>query len=778
MGIPQIADNITRWCVIVIATLLPIFVVPLPWISAPQAKLLLIAGFSLVALVAWLVARLFEGYLVIPRNLLLLTGALLPIAYGISAFVTGGTWTSLIGTTVAQDTVVIVCIWYALLLIVALAFPDKGGAMRKLLQGFLLGSLVLVVFQILRLFKPDLLSLGGYLSGSSSSIFGTWHDLGIIAGLLLFLAIALWDTSIVQNAFWKVVLVLLGLGSLVLLVIINTIDVWYAVAILSLVYGMYRIIEEMRGGAGMNAAIVGAVLWLIVAAGAGAAGHWSSKIYDRLPTKLQIVQLEVRPSWMGTYLIGQKALSGGKQLVFGSGPNTFTREWGLFKPAGVNQTDFWNVDFNSGVGFIPTTFVTTGIVGLAAWTLFLLAFLWSIVKLFTTSQEPIIRRVHAAILAAALYIVAFQVIYVPGIALSALLFLFAGMVITLELAGREWEPILVGLRAVSVAGIVRIIVVVVALGLVSLAPLTALRATSSDLFVQRAAAVYAKTGKLDDSRALVQQALKIFPQNDIAHRAAVEVGLLQLSQLMQSGKNDDAAKKQLESDLQVTIAHGLSAVSIDGADYQNWLELASLYQNLSGVGIQGAYQNAKDAYLRTIGENPTNPLAHVRLAQLAIDQKDLNFALDHLNTAIKLKPNFAAAYYLRSQVLATEGSFAPAIEDAGAAAQLTPQDPVGWYNLGTILYSAQSYDLASQALGRAVSLQNNYSNAMFMLALSWDKLGKHADALAAMQAVQKLNSTDATVAQIIANLEAGRGALESTPPAPAPTKTAPKKTGR
>ena len=37
----------------------------------------------------------------------------------------------------------------------------------------------------------------------------------------------------------------------------------------------------------------------------------------------------------------------------------------------LNSTVFWNTDFSSGIGFIPTSFVTTGIVGALAWIAFL-----------------------------------------------------------------------------------------------------------------------------------------------------------------------------------------------------------------------------------------------------------------------------------------------------------------------------------------------------------------------------------------------------------------------
>lgn len=740
-----------------LVALTPVFVVPAVWATVPQAKIILAALLSLVALVAWLIARLAEGTLAIPKNALLWGGALLPVAYALSAVVNGGGATSFISGNAIQDTVVVIAMWYTIMFASSLTFSSSQFSASMLIKCFLAGALVLEIFQILHVLFPGSLSLGGYLSGASSSIFGSWHDLGIFVGLAVFLSLTLWRSHLAEDRVWKAVVAATGLAGLLLLVIVNTSDVWYALAALSIAFGAILFLHARHHGRSDIKRT--AILWIIVALLFAAAGYWGGAVYTKLPAKLQVVQLEVRPSWSGTYAIGQQALQSPKAILFGSGPNTFVRAWGLFKPVGVNQTDFWNVDFNAGVGFIPTTFVTTGVLGLLAWLVFALALVWSAWRFILRGSAVHAYGVLAGALGAAIYLFAFHVMYVPGMALSVLLFVFLGILIALEgdAYGRSFA--LVPLRAGSGAGIIGVVIAVFATGLFALAPVTALRAANSDILVQRASAAYGATGDLEEPARLVQRAVGIFPNNDVAHRAAVEIGLLQLSKLINA--EDEAAKQALQSKLQETIEHGLSAVSIDSADYQNWLSLAALYQNLAGVGIEGAYDKAKEAYQKTIAENPTNPLPRLRLAQLYIAQGDATGALSELNAAIQLKPNLAPAYYLRSQINVVENRMAQAIDDAAVAANLSAQDPVGWYNLGAVLYTAQSYDLAAQALEKAVSLQNNYANAIFVLGLAWDNLGRTQDALQAMLAVQQLNPNDQTVAQVIANIRAGRPALQA-----------------
>ena len=177
------------------------------------------------------------------------------------------------------------------------------------------------------------------------------------------------------------------------------------------------------------------------------------------------------------------------------------------------------------------------------------------------------------------------------------------------------------------------------------------------------------------------------------------------------------------------------------------------------MGIKGAYEQARDAYLNAASTTPTNPLPFIQLAQTAMVKGDVGLATDALNKAISLKQNLAAPYYLRSQIEVSNGDFAHAGEDAVAAAQLAPQDPLAWYNLGAILYAGNDPKDAALAFEKAVSLQADYSNALFALGIIYDQLGRHAEALTTIQHVAQLNPNDATIKQVLENLQTGKPAM-------------------
>lgn len=764
--VAALANIAARWSLIAIAALLPIFIIPVPWILVGQAKVLLLASLLLITLIAWAIARVAERSLLLPKNVLLLSTTFLPLAYAASALASGASMASFVSGSAEQDTVVGVCLFYTLMMLTALTISRKESAFARILQAFLLGSGVLVVLQIARLIMPTFLTFGGALQGSTASLVGSWHDLGIILGLLVFLGVALYRTPL-ASGFWKWLIAGTGIAAYLLLFITNETDVWYTLAAAVFFYGGYRwCIAFVRERVSLVPSLARSRTWIAFFAVIGLSLILSPFVYAHLPGSLQIVQTEIRPSWQGTLAIGEKVLSGKSGFIFGSGPNTFAQAWGRFKPASVNTTLFWNIDFVRGVGLVPTSFITVGALGIIAWLLLLGGLAWSMWRFFSdrNSLAPPGRAYTAAALFASLYLTAFLVLYVPGTSVVALTFLFLGFLAALEIArDRKASTFIFGWRHWSEALYALVFLVIIAL--LSLATATALRATVSNVFLGRAAA-YTASGQLAQAGAFVQRAIDAFPSNDGAQRAAVQIGLARLSELVASAKTDDAAKAELQTTLSTTIQHGLAAVSINGGDYQNWLALASLYRQLAGVGVEGASDNARKAYEHAIAENPTNPLLYTQLAQLAISQNDLGAALEDLDRALSLKNDFPAAFYFRSQVEASQKNFVEAEADAAAAADLASADPLGWYNLGSIYYSAGEYASAVSPLEKAASLQSDYADALYMLGLTYYKLGRHDEAIARMQQVADLNPNNASVASALRSFKNAA----TTTPASAPTR--------
>ena len=741
---------LTRWSVFLLFVALPFFFIPVSWVSVPQAKIMLSTIVAVVALLAWITTSLNESRFRISLSPLLIAAALVPVAYLVSALATGATWGSFVGQETTQDTVMGAAVWYILLFVSASVLSAGYERILLAMRLLLAGCSAVLLVQVIHLVLPSF-TFGGALPIAPASIIGSWHDLGIFLGLMTFVSAALIGTRVTEG-YWRYVAILNALVAAILLVIVNYSDVWVGLFFLCILYVVFLYKTRVPGSNVLQ--LRGMQMWLVFAALTLGFYVGGAALQSALPDRLQIAQIEVRPSWQGTLEIGQRVFAEPSQVFFGSGPSTFSREWGLFKPLSVNTTQFWNVDFYHGVGFIPTSVVTMGIVGLLAWGAVCAGLAWSLWRWLKTVSAGSV--VHTVLIGGAIYLTTFHLLYVPGPLISFLTFLVFGTLVAQELrAGivREWSMSLswdswtgkIGAGVVAFIGL-----------FVLFAGVQSARAIVSDVFVNRAVSEYNATQDPTAASRSIALAVMVLPNNDRAHRAGVELGFLELSKMISDGANSEETRAQLQATLNSTIQHGLAAVSIEDRNYQNWLTLARLYGELAGVGVEGAEVSARDAYAEVLKNNPTNPLPYLGLAQLDIAGGKEVDARRNLEAAIQIKPDFAAAHFLLSQIHARADEMDKAEEHAKAVAQLAPNDPLGWYNLGTVLYARSNNESAALALERAVALQNNYANALLLLGLSYYKLDRRDDSLASLKLVAELNPGDTNLAEMISTLEAGQ----------------------
>ncbi|QQG38346.1 MAG: tetratricopeptide repeat protein [Candidatus Kaiserbacteria bacterium] len=746
------AEKVSWYSFLALLTLAPFFFVPVASLTVPAAKMALAAILTAVAAVTAVLSILSRGSLRLPRHLLLPAAALLPLAYFVSALSTGLSRESILGSG-EQDTVVAMIIFVALFFVGVVVLISDERLLAGL-KAFLLGLGAMLLLQIVHLAAPSF-TFGGAIIGVAGSAAGSWHDLAILAGLSLFLSLALKPTRVAENPRVRYGLYALAAVSAIFLILTNASDVWLGLTLLSILYAIYawRYVPP-QGDPGNPGAVRGVLFWIVLAILFAGLFWGGSVIQSRFPQQLQVTQLEVRPSWQGTLAIGRQVFSEASSIFFGSGPNTFTQQWGLYKPLSVNETQFWNTDFYFGVGFIPTSIVSLGAIGLVAWLIVLFALLAALRRTFTGEAQGI-GRLRIALLSGAVYLTVLQILYAPGSAIAILTFVFYAFLVADEYLTKSVREINVafswiGARARIFSGALSVLALVVLLSGAQSA-----RVLFSDAFVNRAIIINASRQDLPAASRAISMALLVDSKNDRAHRAAVELGILELARLANSGDQSDAARAQLQQTLSDTIRHGLAAITIEDRNYQNWLSLAYLYRELAGVGVEGAAQNARDAYGKALEDNPTNPLPYLGLAQLDLLAGSDAAGKENLAKALELKPDLAIAHYLLSQIEARAGNLQAAADAAAKAVQILPEDPLGWYNVATVLYAQANYPAAAAALERAVGLQNDYANALFLLGLTYYRLGRTDDALTVLRAVVALNPENADVRGIVAAIEAG-----------------------
>tara|TARA_Y100000031_G_scaffold8976_2_gene9919 strand:+ start:19341 stop:21383 length:2043 start_codon:yes stop_codon:yes gene_type:complete len=639
----------------------------------------------------------------------------------------------------------------------------------------LLSLAVLAVFQGLRLiFGVDFLSFDIFTT-TTSNLLGKWNDLGIFFGLTVILSLITLDGLLLNKLSRLILYIIIGVA-LFFLAAVNFLPVWIIAGIFALglfVYNLWKrkfklgakknkeIQEKLKKNETIIPSLTVLIISLVFIVGGQAVAGYTSSIS-------KVSQIEARPSWQSTIDITKKTYE--EHLFFGSGPNTFVNQWALHKPQLINDTWFWNIDFNSGIGLVPTAFATTGLFGGIAWIAFFVFFFYSGFKnlIVATTKDQASYYLSLSLFLGSLYLWIFTVIYIPNIVIVTLAFLLTGMYIAslryrsgLSPVDREIQfssnPRL-GFISIFILTIL-IIVSAVSLYIVS-------GQYASAVSFQKSLVAANVNGDLDGAEKNIQNAINLGNSSKY-YRFAAEINLARINELLQrTEKSIEERRTEFQNILAQAISNVQSAIQIDNKDYKNWTMLGKVYGSVVPLGIDGAYESAKRSYEEALALNPNNPEIFLTLArlELAKDSGNVDGAKEFITMALDKKDNYTAAIFLLSQLEIQVGNIEDAIKSVEAAVTIEPNNEVFFFQLGLLQTNIGNDEKAIAALERAVILNPQYSNARYFLGLSYFQVGRTEDSLEQFTIVSNFNPDNEEVKIIIQNIIAGDEPLSNIQP--------------
>lgn len=740
----------------------------IPSLSVPflATKSFALAAGALVSLALYILARLVRGNVILPP--LMLVGALwLPVvAYALSTAFSGVSLTSAFwGSSLEQDTLGFMLAVTMLGTLAALSLR-RSENLRSFLHVGAWAFGVLVAIQLLIVivgqFAPTVIS-------PAFSIVGSISNLAILLGLgVIGILVSLREMKTSSRTHRQLVAV--GVGSLVLLAIANNSLVWTLLALVSLGFFVESVmrrkgqvsdvdmddvavidegpIREEEGNSSLVLPLVVLAVSLFFIVGGTLGGA--------LANAVKVNEVNVRPSWQSTFAVANETFS--ISPIFGTGPGTFKEQWLKYRDASLNSTVFWNIDFSSGIGFIPTSFVTTGTVGIIAWVVFLSLFVVFGLRMLIlrAPQDPLVRHVAMLSFLASLYLFTLAVFDLPGTVVLALAFFFVGVFAsTTRFAkeGRQWG--IVFARSPRIGFVIVFFLTIILLG--SVAAAYSLIGRYIAITELTSANVAASSNDFEAADRAIKNSISFAPSAD-AYKLEANIAHGRLSEIMASTTmSPPAAQKAFQEALSAGINSALTATTLAPFDYQNWLALGNLYAQAVPLGVGGAYDSAKASYDKAKELNPTNPQIPYILAQLNIANKNIKEARENLIAAISLKQNYTAAIFLLSQLEVQDGNVRDALSAALAAAYFTPNDPNILFQVG-ILYAAQNdFANSASALSAAVAANPQFANARYFLSAVYKKLGDNENALKEMRAIAEMSEENAKAVQTqLADLTAGK----------------------
>lgn len=749
-------NNISFGIIIGVCALLPIFFLPatVSGLGAVKGAFLYIGVF--LAFSFWLVAQFIEGNLRVPKHRALLALGAWVLLVLISALSSKNISVSLWGRGFSMDSFSTVLVLSMFVFLIA-TFAREQRRLIKLFLAAFVGSVATVLLQVILYISQNISFVNKYLSHVSSqgTLVGSWVDFAHFVTFTFLLALLIYEV-LIPKGFFKGLSLFAMVLSLVVLVFLNFKAAWIVTIISALLVFVYkssveRSLSKIMPDAGISidpsnestekqtfpilsfaALLVGLFFFLS-----------SNSIGAILANKAGVSFNDIRPSFGSTMTVVKSTLR--HDPFFGAGGGRYADMWNLYRPAEINQTNFWNTSFDSGFNMIGTNLVTHGTLATIA-LIALLFFSLSLGFHLFNAQFPD-RFSRFISVTSFIMLIAFTSLFLlasPGIVLITLGFMYMGILIGVSvMIGKTNVAVLNYLSDPRTSFFAILLLVVSAMAGFSAVYFSGNRFASIILYNKAITAKDFPTSQLRLDRAIA------LSENDIYWRTRTA---LFTSQFTTEANKKDGDKTMLQNYFTQAEQSARAAVAWDNTNANNWLSLSQVYQLVSDEKSEEAYKNAKQAGDEAQSRNKNNPVFFLNFAQIALTQKDTEGALKAIDEAIKLKPNYLDAFVLKAQIKGSQGDNQGAKEEIANYVKVAPFDDQGYLLLGQAELALKNYSAALDAFDKARKINpgnpRNYLDYINTLVL----MGQKTEAIEELRALKvrfpNIQGVDEEIAQI------------------------------
>ena len=767
-GVSKIYEAIARWAIYLMAGLVPLMY--LPWTVDrlevnKQTFVLILVSVSVIAWLGLMVAR--KQFIFRKSWLFLLAGAFLVAALLSSTF-SIAPFTSWVGQSLQEYTSFLSILAFVLLFIVGGHVLSETRTQRVIWSVSLIASAIISIAVLLALLGVPL----------PINFIGTPNALGLYLAAMAVLGSGLYLVSanikkhdILPGGFYGVLvraaIFITALAALVVLIAIDYWSLWAALMVGVAVMFTFSLIRAQEFPNTSRFVLpmvlfVAAILFLFLP--------------GFLPGRFPV---EVAPSQIATWNIATETL-GDTNVLFGSGPGTFVMDYTKHHVEEINQTIFWDARFDRGASHMLTMLATFGIVGTAAFLLFLFGIKVASLRMLLKERMHDEWKMTFVSFAAWFVLVFGMFVYTSNFTLQLLFWLLsAGLVSQVAPKMRVWEFA----RSPRLGLLTAFLFVLVNVGLLTVMFVSISRYAAEIAFA-RAVQSDRSGESLDEIIVDLDAAARLNRLSDIYYRNLGHALLLKTAEVLQ---DPAVTAEDIQGLIGASINSALRAADLSPQNVINWSLLGDVYREVAPL-VGNADLEAIKAYQRTVELAPTNPKyrvllgrAHlVRADQLVVltTSEDAEFAaqaskerdealaaaVDALIRATELKNDYAPAHYYLALAYERQGNLSESIARMEALRQANQLDIGLAFQLGILYLKQGKTDLAKQELERAIEIAPNFSNARWYLSAVYEQDGDFDAAIEQVLKVKELNPENSVVDQRLANLRAGKAAAELPEP--------------
>lgn len=765
LSVVSACEAVTRWSLTAALFLTPLFFLPFTLYPVDLSKQFVFISLTLIAAIAWLVKAVYAGkgeYVKSPATIPLVSLVAFVV---VSAFFSSARHISFVGRSGGETDTAIAVIAFALFCFCIAATFKATEDLKHAYGAFMAGAFFTMlaalpaVIQSLAQFAGYPFTLPNFADIGAFNTVGTANAFGLYAGLMAVFAFT--GSRHLEQGRLRTGGYALSALCLIVAFLVGYWATFVALASAFVVCAAVSVRAEAahapRGNFIPLAVIVLSVCMLVLASG-----------LVSVPVPRIATPPEVAPSVGASLHIAQAtAREGVRSFLFGSGPSTYSYQYGKYHDADLNRTVFWSVQFTQGFNAILTHLVSWGILGTIIFLLFVGAIGRMLVRLGAHRHS---NGFSAGFAASFVYIVVALILYPQNFTLYFFLFALAGMVAALYAAHTD------GLRTLPFTsspygafalplGMMLLVAAFVALLYVNG------RRYSAGVQFARGVTIANATKDIEKALPFLIAGIALDAENDAYLTALASAYITQANALIAAAGTAPTAdaRKKVEDMVASAVAAALRATQVNPKNAQNWIVLGQVYEAVAPFNAN-AVSLAFGAYDTAASLEPMNPAIPTYLGSahsvVADRIKGGSAAEDAIvmgsfEKALVLKADYAPAHFAIIRMFDRAGKTEDAVARAERLRALAPDDAGVLLDLGILHYNAGRRALAQDVLEQAVRVAPDYANALYFLGLAYERAGDRVRTLAAFEHVLKLNPQNGEIKAMVDNVRVGKPALNA-----------------
>ncbi|MCK5212055.1 hypothetical protein KAJ89_05115 [Candidatus Parcubacteria bacterium] len=677
-------DFIITGAIMLVFFLCPLFFTGLVAQGIGFEKMVLFYFLVLIGVVAWVTKGVITGELKLKRTPLDIPILAALVIFAISTVLSVSTKDSLIGAYGSAAKSFSALVVFALFYYLVVNNLDLKK-IKKVFWSFIASSCILIVFSLLQLMEIHILPFESLATRG-------FNPIGSLSGLTMFVLVILpllvvAITQIrelmprakkVSLVAIKVLLGLVAIAGLAILALLNGFTFW-PIGIVGLVIVLMFFLAKIIKVSGNNiiiplATFLALIILLVL-------GNFNL-VNMGLPAE---ISLSRQASWD----ISKSAVM--ENPIFGSGPSTFYYDFAKFKSGEFNNSALWNVRFDSASGSLFEILSTAGLLGLISVIVIILISLsvtfLTLIKTNKENEHSILLGLFASFISVLLFAILFALnnamilvtILIAVFAVASSLVMYPEKFKEVKLSFRSSPKYALALAAIFLC---------VSAGVVVLFTM-GLKMYLADMYARQALDANKPAEKIQ----ILQRAVALAPYQDAYYINLANNYMALANRAALSGK----AQTDVGVNLSQAIEQGKMAVEISGNRASNNESLALIYENASFY-TRGALEWAEQLYNKVIELDPKNPTPHLRIALVNMARANaetdpeekkyyISEAIKKYDDSIAKKGDLAAAYYGKAIASEKLGDIDDAIEQLKRASLVARNNLDYRFELGRLYFN-------------------------------------------------------------------------------------------